>query len=173
MVFSHLELEPNEKIVYEVRKHWIIFLRHVIFSFIMMILPIAAYILLVTFSPQTISTLVLNYFFPTLFAYALWSLLIWIMLFVQWTNYYLDVWYITNQRIIDIDQKGIFHREISNLRFDRIQDVTVEVRGVIATFLKFGDLRVQTAAEDSKDYVMHTASNPENVRKIIFEMHNK
>ena len=67
----------------------------------------------------------------------------------------------------------LFHREISNLPFDKIQDVTINVRGLIATFLKFGDIRVQTAAEHSEDYMMNKVENPDKVRQVIFEQHNK
>ncbi len=173
MVFSQLELQPQETIVLEVRKHWIVFIGHAIFSFIAAVLPLVAYTLLLVFVPRTVAQQIISHFFLTLFVYSLWLLLIWVVLFIRWTNYYLDVWYITTERIIDIDQKGVFHREISNLRFDRIQDVTVEVSGVVATFFKFGNLRVQTAAENSKDYTMNNVSHPEHARTIIFEMHNK
>ncbi len=50
---------------------------------------------------------------------------------------------------------------------------TVEVRGIVATFLKFGDLHVQTASEDSRNFLLKNAARPEEIRKIIFEMHNK
>lgn len=173
MLFTHLDLEPGEKVIHEVRKHWYVFMWHLIMSGILMFAPLVLYVVILAFLPNEAVVSVTKYFFLSLFVYALWFLLIWIMLFVQWTNYYLDVWYITEKRIIDIQQKGIFHREVSNLRFDKIQDISVEVRGVTATFLKFGDLRIQTASEDSRDFILENAAHPEEARKIIFEMHNK
>ena len=106
------------------------------------------------------------------FIYSVWLLASWVCFAIQWTNFSLDVWYVTQRRIIDVEQKGIFHREISNLRFDKIQDISIEVTGFIATMLNFGDIHVQTAAEDSSDFFMHNARNPERVRKIIFSQHN-
>jgi uncharacterized membrane protein YdbT with pleckstrin-like domain len=173
MLFTHLDLDPGEKIIHEVRRHWYVFLWHIAFSIMLIVLPVLVYLVGLGFLPPTLVSFVTDYFPLTLFIYAIWFLIIWVLLFLQWTNYYLDVWYITERRIIDIQQKGIFHREVSNLRFDKIQDITVEVRGVIATFLKFGDLRVQTASEDSRDFVLKDATRPEEVRKIIFEIHNK
>jgi len=111
--------------------------------------------------------------FLALFVYTLWVLLLWVLFFVQWTNYYLDVWYVTNKRIIDIDQKGIFHRQISNIRFDKIQDVSVEVKGIVATFFDFGDIHVQTASEDSKGFFIRHAAYPEVAKKVIFNQHHK
>lgn len=58
------------------------------------------------------------------------------------------------------------------MTFEKIQDITVEVRGLLATFLNYGDLKVQTASEDSRDFMMKNASRPEIVRQRIFEMHN-
>lgn len=173
MLFTHLDLDPGEKIVHEVRKHWYVFFWHVVFFLVLLIAPALVYLLGLGFLPASWVDLITNYFPLTLFVYSIWFLVIWALLFVQWTNYYLDVWYITPRRIIDIQQKGIFHREVSNLRFDKIQDISVEVRGIMATFLKYGDLRVQTASEDSRDFMIKSAAKPEEARKIIFEMHNK
>jgi hypothetical protein len=105
--------------------------------------------------------------------YVIWLLAIWLRFFIVWTNYYLDVWYVTEKRIIDVDQKALFNREVSNLRFDRIQDVTLQVRGVVATFLDYGDIRVQTAAEDSTDFYMEQVAHPERVKQVIFAQHNR
>ncbi len=173
MLFSKLNLDPGETIILEVRRHWFIFIWNVLFIIILAVLPAIIFVLLAEFLPATLAPTLEEYFFPVLFIYSIWLLLLWMILFVQWTNYYLDVWYITEKRIIDVDQKGIFHREVSNLRFDKIQDITIEVHGVIATFLRFGHLKVQTASEDSSSFFMKNASRPEEVRRVIFLHHNK
>lgn len=173
MLLTNLSLDPGEKIIRAVRKHWIMFLGPTIFTFLAFVLPPIGFLAVGVFLPDPVFDTVLKYFSFILFGYSLWLLLTWVFFFIQWTNYYLDVWYITDKRIIEINQKGIFHREVSNLRFDKIQDISVEVRGIIATFLKFGHLRVQTAAEDSRSFVMESAYHPEEVRRIIFDLHNK
>ncbi len=173
MLFTHLDLDPGEKIVHEARKHWYVFFWPIVLSAFLIVAPLVFYLVVLAFLPIGVVEVVVKYFFLSLFFYSVWFLLIWILFFIQWTNYYLDVWYITERRIIDIEQKGIFHREVSNLRFDKIQDITVEVKGVVATFLKFGDLHVQTASEDSRNFLLKNAARPEETRKIIFEMHNK
>lgn len=173
MLYTHLDLEKGEEIFFEVRKHWYVFFWYVVVFILLVVLPLIIYFAALALMPIYIRDQILDYFFLELFLYLIWFLFAWLALFLNWTNYYLDVWYITEKRIIDIEQKGIFHREVSNLRFDKIQDITVEVRGVVATFLKFGDLRLQTASENSKDFTMKNASRPEEARKIIFEVHNK
>ena len=44
--------------------------------------------------------------------------------FRAWLDYYLDIWVITDERIVNIEQKGLFSREISTQQLYRIQDVT-------------------------------------------------
>lgn len=172
MLLSKLHLDPGEKIVYEVRRHWFVFLFNGIVLALLALLPFLAYSFLSNYLNVIPADTIEKYFYTGLFFYALWLLFLWMMFFLQWTKYYLDVWYITDKRIIDVDQKAIFHREVSNLRFDKIQDISIEVHGVIATFLNFGNLQVQTAAEDSSDFFMKHARKPEEVRRIIFSQHN-
>lgn len=140
--------------------------------FLGILLPIVLYVALFVFVSDATQEIIRTYQAHAVFVYAVWLLALWGFFAIQWTNFYLDVWYVTQKRIIDVEQKGIFHREISNLRFDKIQDISIEVTGFIATMLNFGDIHVQTAAEDSSDFFMKDARNPERVRKIIFSQHN-
>lgn len=157
--------------MHEVRKHWFVFFAHGFFLALAAILPpllIESFVRFVPipgYIPEATPAILL-------FIYGLWLLALWIAFFVQWTNYYLDVWHVTQKRIIDVEQKRLFHREISTIRFDKIQDITVEVSGLLATFLDIGDIRVQTASENSKDFFMKSASRPEQIRRIVFAQHN-
>ena len=172
----HLDLDPGETIILEMRKHWFIFLGPLFIFIFAVFAPWILYMLLQSSFAEKITEsftfIEENLFIIKFFFYPAWVLVFWVSLFVQWTNYYLDVWYITDKRIIDIDQKSLFNREISNLRFDRIQDVSLEVKGFIGTLLGFGDIRIQTAAENSKDFKMRNAYHPERVKKIVFSQHN-
>jgi uncharacterized membrane protein YdbT with pleckstrin-like domain len=139
------------------------------------LLPLAIFEMVKYMGPQIIESIDLPGNVPALilFFYSLWLLFLWASFFVQWTKYYLDVWYVTEKRIIDVAQKKIFDREISNLRFDKIQDVTIDVHGFIPTLLGFGNIKVQTAGEDNKDFMMDTVRHPDEVRRVIFSQHNE
>lgn len=167
-----LNLDPGESVILEVRKHWIVFVAYGFSMCVAAIAPLIIYELVVQFFSTQLS-LEGNMSSLVKLGYCIWLLFLWMGFFVQWTIFYLDVWYITEKRIIDVEQQGLFHREISSLRFDKIQDITINVRGVIATFLNFGDVKVQTAAEDSGSFTMTVAANPEQIRKIVFAHHNK
>jgi hypothetical protein len=169
--YEVLHLDQNEKVILEVRRHWIVFLNEIIlFIFAVFSLPVL-YFLTEKFLPFFINIIDKNIKI-VLFFYILWILTFWIALFLRWTKYFLDVWYVTETRIVDVEQKRIFHRGISNIRFDKIQDVSIEVKGFIATFLDYGDIKVQTASENSQDFFMGSVSKPEEVKRIIFAQHN-
>ncbi|TSC70920.1 MAG: hypothetical protein CEO12_45 [Parcubacteria group bacterium Gr01-1014_46] len=174
MNYKALHLDEGETVVLEVRKHWIVFAGIAFGLLTIAFLPIIIFSLLEIFLPSLV-----NFDFPGngsalfVFLHTLWILGLWALFFVDWTKYYLDVWYVTEKRIIAIDQRFIFSREVSNLRFDKIQDITVDVHGFIPTMLNFGSIRVQTASEDSKEFYIKNIRHPENIRKVIFGRQNK
>ncbi|KKQ52097.1 MAG: hypothetical protein US70_C0011G0049 [Parcubacteria group bacterium GW2011_GWD2_38_11] len=99
-------------------------------------------------------------------------LALWIYSFLIWVDYYFDIWIITTERIINIEQKGMFTRSVSELRFAKIQDITTEVVGFLPTVINYGDVRVQTAGEES-EFVFRTVSDPYGVKNIIMDLQKK
>ena len=171
-----IHLSKNEKVEAVIRKHWLVLLGDSIGLIIIYVVP---FIIYWYFFDSTITMDFLIdkiYFNPSpsilVFAVSAWTLLAWAKLFAIWTDYYLDVWFITNRRIIDIEQKGFFHRDVSTFRMERIQDVTVEIRGIIATLLNFGDIHVQTAGE-SQEFIIKGIGRPKHVKDIIMRQTDK
>ncbi|MBC7471757.1 MAG: PH domain-containing protein [candidate division SR1 bacterium] len=78
-------------------------------------------------------------------------------------NYYLSLQIVTSERIIDIDQRGLFLREVSELPIDNIEDVSYNQNGFWGTIFNYGDVIVQTAGS-----TLGQSSDPkaENDRKI-------
>ncbi|MBI2096949.1 MAG: PH domain-containing protein [Candidatus Sungbacteria bacterium] len=158
-----LSLQENETVVIVIRRHWWILVRPTIAFVVLLILPTTAAIG-AAYMPG-----LGNFFAEPLgdFVTVLYLLILLLFAFLLWTDYYLDVWIVTSQRIIDIEQKSLFHRVISEIPMKRIQDVTIEINGIIETLLKFGDLRVQTAAEGA--FTIKNAPHPHEAKdKILF-----
>ena len=120
-----------------------------------MIRTIAAFLLFIIIPPVilTLFPLVSNSFSSgvvepvTNLFLALYIMALLLFLFLVWMDQYLDMWIITTERIIDIEQNGLFSRDISEIPIKHVQDVTIEVHGLIETFLRFGTIRIQTAGE--------------------------
>jgi len=160
-----LHLQEGEHIDLKARKHWFLLFRDSFGIFIVYLLPFIGWRFLTSqpglSAPPLDPSLIL-------FLVSTWTLLIWARFFTAWTDYYLDIWIVTGNRIVNIDQKGLFKREVSTLRIERIQDVTFEVNGIIATILGFGDVHVQTAGE-TEEFVIKGIANPERVKRKILE----
>src|SRR4051812_49369848 len=98
---SVVELEGNEKIIQVVHRHPFFFLMQAGLLAVVGLLPLWIY----SFAKsQIIFTDRLNLLCE--FLYTIWVLIVWIIIFIAWTDFYLDAWIITNKRLIDIEQKG-------------------------------------------------------------------
>lgn len=96
-------------------------------------------------------------------------LFLWVTLFLIWIDVSFDVWIITEERIVNIEQKGLFTRRVSELRFHTIQDVTSEVNGVLPSILNYGDVLVQTAGENPR-FIFRNIPNPIEVKDRIMQL---
>lgn len=165
-----IQLESEEKILLKVRKHkFVLFMQSSFIPFLIVAPPIIYAILNKTGYFVTLNSNVLYLF---IFLYSAILLLCWTVFFVFWTDYYLDILIVTNKRIIDIEQKGFFNRELAIVRLEKVQDITVQIKGILATFLDFGDLRIQTAGE-SREFIVKNLPNPNEIRKIIYGLHSE
>ncbi|MFZ2522729.1 MAG: PH domain-containing protein [Minisyncoccia bacterium] len=173
MNYQSLHLDTGESVILEVRKHWIVFAMNGFIMILLAFVPFVFFVLIESFFPQILNLSISgNVFWLFTFFYSVWLLFLWISFFSQWTKYYLDAWYVTEKRIIIVEQCRLFVREVSNVRFDRIQDVSLSTNGILATFLGFGNIKVQTASEDNTSFTLNVVRHPEIVRKVIFSRHN-
>lgn len=126
--------------------------RHPVFNLTWMILTIAAFVLpFFVLRPDFIEGLfgiTPHPRFPGAI-FVLWYLLAFAFIFEKFLVWYFNVGIITNERVVDIDFYGLLHRHFSDASIAKVQDVTVKQGGVLAAFLDFGDVFVQTAAEIS------------------------
>lgn len=161
-----IDLDEGEQILLEVRKHWFVLLGSIFIVGLLAVAPPLFLAILASLNLPISVNLTGSITSLGLFLYTLWLLGLWMFAFVEWTDYYLDVWYVTNKRVVDVEQKGIFYREVSSLHYGKIQDITIEIRGLIPTFLGFGDVHVQTAGE-TREIILRAAARPEDVKRII------
>ena len=167
-----IDFDPNEKIILKVRRHKLALIFESIFLITFIILPpVAYYLISVNISGYGMQSegVPLSLF---LFLYSVILLFSWVIFFKIWTDYYLDVLIVTDKRVIDIEQKGFFNRDVATLGLDKVQDIRVRVGGIMATFFDFGELTIQTAGE-SKEFVMQYVPGPNKVKAIIYDLHSK
>ena len=159
-----IHIEEGERILLTVRKHWLSLARDSIGTIIVGFLPYVFFGMVSFAGFVPIFDLANQY---VVFGSALWSLLIWITLAIIWTNYYLDIWILTDRRIFVIEQVGLFDRRVATWGLERIQHITVEHQNVIETLFGYGTLTTETAGHSDYDLSAHGIPNPEIVRTRV------
>ena len=66
-------------------------------------------------------------------------------LYVGWLNHELDLFVVTNNRIIGIEQISFLNRTVSETILGQLQEVNSHTKGFFANILNFGSLDIQTA----------------------------
>lgn len=165
-----IKLAHDEKIVRIIIRHWFVLLVRLIKLLFILVLPFVLFWFLIQ-KVDTFGEIVpMHLMSPSFLTFlgTTWVLIIWMQFFSIWSDHYLDGWIVTNKRIVDIEQRGFFSRQISNFRIERIQDVTTDVHGIIATLLDYGNIHVQTAGEN-QELLIKDAPHPKEMKNLILK----
>lgn len=77
------------------------------------------------------------------------GLLISVFIFLHgYIGWYFTYVIVTDVRILQIKQDGLFNRELMGIDLEKIQSINFEIKGVEQTILKFGTIVIQTIAGD-------------------------
>ena len=163
-------LDEGEEILGKIRKHWIVYVEDfLLHSFGCLLFIILAIYLsshdklpFIGTAGSKDSAMVLTGF----------VLIFWTSFFYVWTKNYFDVWYVTNQHIIAINQKEIFKREEAFMELVRIQDVFFEKEGFLSTLLGYGKLKVQSAGTE-QEFIIEDAYDIEGDAHRIMDLRDK
>jgi len=164
MKTEHIQLEADERILLQVRKHWFVLSMQMLSVVVLALVPLILYAGALMF--VRIPGIILTNTGIIIILYTTWLILMWMALFNVWTNYYLDLWTITNKRLIAVDQKGFFSRTTASFRLERLQDIIVNIHGIVPTLFNYGSLEIQTAGEE-KNFKATGLPNPSAIKGII------
>lgn len=84
-----------------------------------------------------------------------------------WMSWYFSVFIVTDQRFIQITQKGLFRRSVVDMGLNQIQMVNYEVAGFFQTLLGSGTIMMQTFVGD---LVVHNIRHPARIQKKLLEV---
>ena len=143
----------GEEVLFLFRKHPVVMRKGLVFGMfgpLIGVLPTAIW-----------PTLGFSWFFIGLFGGIALGLLIF---FPFWINWYYSLFIVTDIRMIQITQKGLFHKSFVDLGLNQIQSVNYEVNGLQATLLGYGTILVQTYMGD---LVVHEVHHPAKIYKKL------
>ena len=89
-----------------------------------------------------------------------------------WYGYRNDFWAITNRRLIDYSQPTPFRKQTATASLGNIQDASIQVKGILASLFKFGDVICQTAG-NTQNFMFRGVPNPNEVLATIDDLRNK
>lgn len=75
---------------------------------------------------------------------------------------------VTDHNIVEVVQKGMLIRKVSQLSLANVEDVTSEQKGAFSNMFNFGTLVIETAGEQA-NFVFSFCPNPHRVAKIILD----
>lgn len=84
-----------------------------------------------------------------------------------WIAWYYSVFIVTNQRFIQITQRGLFHRSVVDIGLNQIQMVNYEIAGFHETLMGFGTIMMQTYMGD---LVIHQVHKPAKIQKKMLHI---
>ena len=162
-----IKQKPYEQIVHHLRRHPITFLPVIGLFLILLLVPAVLYFLVTSLFPVLLDGPIL---YPTaVLGSSLYYLSVYLFFYGQFIDYYLDLWIVTNDRIIDMEQHGLFRRTSTELDLFRIQDVTANITGVFGTLFDYGDVVIKTASSNL-NIVFRNVPNPNQIREDLVHL---
>lgn len=176
--FGQEDLNPGEVIIYRARLNFVAFLLSSKFFVFSLLFGGAVLVLSFVYREVigflidetiTIGIVLFSGFFLVWGGYKFFSR------FIDWL-YDEDI--VTNQRVIDYNQKFLFSKDLTTASMKSIENIILTQKGFIQTFFDFGTLDVQTSAsgthgrpgELGKYLVLNDISKPRKVQQLIDEI---
>lgn len=94
-----------------------------------------------------------------------------IFFFRSWIGWYFSVIIISDQRLIEVKQKGLWNRTVVDIGLDKIQSINYQIAGFQETVFGFGTILVQTFIGDLVlDKIHHPQKMQEEIASTIKEL---
>jgi len=138
---------PGEKVLFVFRRHLIAMRK----GFWLLLIP-----LVITSIPPLIWQSNLELFLLPVGGLAL-GLILFLYHYVMW---YFTIYLVTNQRIRQVTQKGVFGKDVVELRLSKIQNISYNIPGFSGEILGFGTIVIQTFVGD---LVIRNVEHPEKI----------
>lgn len=149
-----LLLKDDESVKTLARRHVVTLFPRLFLALVFLVLPF--FFLFPLFGLGPLGIVLFIILFGCGAAFAVRSLLLWDA----------DVLIITNHRVVDVDQRGVFTRMVSEAPLGSIQDVSWMAKGFFESLFRMGTLRIQLASGTTTIEARHV-SHPKMLHELI------
>jgi len=83
-----------------------------------------------------------------------------------------NVFALTNQRVISVDQRGFFEHHVAEATYDKIRDVSYSIRGFWPTVCHFGTINLQTGGSE-QGLSLRAVADPVRLQQEIYDLQRR
>lgn len=160
--------QDDDKVVLFVRKHWIKYLVVSIVSLLLFSIPLVAIIIYLLNKPvvDPMTTEIVTV------SIGVYLLIVMGLILQAFVDFYLDMFIITEDKIIFVRQNGFFNQQIDESHIAEISEVGVDIKGIINSVVGCGDVVVHMG-NDEAILTIDDIQHPEKVAKEITRLHKE
>ncbi len=160
--------KQKEKFIKICRRYWITFLP---IAFLVIFLTLAPFLLIGSlswfFSLNILETEGIGPF--VILSLSAYLLCLFLFALIHWIDFYFDVTFITNQRIVDIDQIGIVKRATTAINIIDAREVKASFNSITENLFNYGSINIQCSTKQTID--IEKVKDPKGVAKILNDLH--
>ncbi|MDO8429376.1 MAG: PH domain-containing protein [Candidatus Daviesbacteria bacterium] len=161
--------ESDERIELFLRQHWAVNIPWILTGSAMFLAPS-----LVVFSDQYLQlNLITMIPIDVLVGSAiLWYLLVVAYIVEAFLHWYFNIYIVTNKHLVDINFHNLLNRDKIEVRINDVQSAKSSFKGILGSFFRFGDVIIETAAENQR-LEFHRVPHPDLVADRIQDIQAK
>jgi hypothetical protein len=166
-LIDFIHKKSYERIIKTVRRSPVTFIPYVLIFLILALVPAGVFWLINTMFPALLYG---NTSYPAMILFgSTYYLCICLFFYSYFVAFYLDIWIITNDRLVDVRQISLFAKSISELDLYQIQDATSEVEGFFPSIFNYGTVTLQTAGSIPK-FIIYDTPHPHELRQLLLDL---
>jgi len=163
---SFPDKHPDEVVIFNLHRHWSVPFGRMVRWALLLMLPIAVIIVLMATGRVESFTVDTAGGVAVVFGASVFTLLMLLLAFQDWLDYFLDALILSSERVIQIEQVGMFKRTVSQLSLDKVLDVTTETKGMLSSFFGFGTIMIESAGE-LENFIIKNMPHVEQIQSQI------
>ena len=147
-------MRPWEEVLMVVKRHWIVYV-----------------MLFIYFFSGVIVTFMIFFFFWLNTWWYMLNIILWlilsIILYIEWLNHELDMYVVTNNRVIGLEQIAFLNRAVTECNLWQIQEVNSKAKWLLANIFNYWTLSIQTAGSKTTLKMEFCPDVMQTSRKIL------
>ncbi len=162
---EYSDLEPNETVFLFLRRHFATNVPWIVEGIFLIVAPliVGALVNILNLNLAIVSGNLL------LFVILFYYLLVIEFFFLNFLNWFYNISLVTNEKVVDIDFKILFSKNVASTKIVQIEDVSLNEVGLIRAVFDYGDVIVQTAGT-AEFFEFLAVPHPEQVVHVIGDL---